>query len=186
MKVRTMTFQASAGALLRRAAYGILTAALLCTISGCIMPMSVTRAFGKGVLIDPMGTTYGWSPALGSSMRRVAEENLGNHVAILDSISSEMSEKGYSHCESGTPDFWAAYDVDARDTVNPWTNKPITELTFTVSIRQVSTDQIYYKGTAFIDVDGTASPEVRMNTLREAVRRILDHFPVREKEKDKK
>lgn len=161
-----------------------LAALISLTLCGCVMPMSVTRSFGKGVLLDPEGSTFGWSPALGSTMRRVAAENLPNHVAILDTIADELGTKGYSLCEDGTPDYWASYDTDARDTVNPWTNKPITELTFTVSIRQASTDQVYYKGTAFIDVDGTASPEVRMNTLRAAVQRILDHFPRHDVEDD--
>lgn len=157
------------------------TLALCVALSGCVMPMSVTRSFGKEVLLDPMGTTFGWSPLLGGSMQRVAAENLGNHVAILDVISAELNSKGFTFVTEGTPDFWAAYDVNSRDTANPWTGKPMTELTFTITVHQTANEKLFYRGTAFIDMDGTASPEIRMNTLRAAVQRILDHFPQREK-----
>jgi hypothetical protein len=176
------TQQRLLGSIVRSRGGCIAAIAVLCIgLGGCVMPMSVTRSFGKEVLLDPMGTTFGWSPLLGGSMQRIAAENLGNHVAILDAISAELNSKGFMFVAEGSPDFWAAYDVSSRDTANPWTGKPMTELTFTITIHQTETQQVFYRGTAFIDMDGTASPEVRMNTLRAAVQRILDHFPRREK-----
>jgi len=161
-----------------------LGALFLAVICGCQEPIMVRSAYGPGMSFSGKGSTFGWMPVAEKTTGNARLDNPGLHELIRSTVESGFIAKGYEHNPEGTPDFWIYYNIATKVRVDPyvqWGFEEYEEGSLRLAVINPQTRQVIWNGIAKTRLDDTYPPDVRRKRIKEAVRRMLERLPDRDK-----
>ena len=182
-------------------AAAIVTLLALCLPAGCAS-VRVSHDYDPGADFAAL-ETWSWSPKapMPTGDIRVDDNSLLD-MRVRGAVEAELAARGYRKLESGQPDFHVAYHAAINErldvqTVNDyygygpgwgwgypaggWSSRTYVnqyeEGTLILDVSIPETRHLIWRGTAATEMDDSATPAERQQTIRAAVAKMLSYFP---------